>query len=110
MTSTIHMSLEARDLLPKTHVADTGFVNSALFVDARERFGIDLIGPTRGNRQWQAQAGAGFAARDFAIDCPATGNVSGRKGQPKLDSGACPRNGVGDQDQIRGCRLPGVFA
>ena len=78
VTSTIHTALEVRDLLPKTHVADTGFVNSALFVDARERFGIDLIGPTRGDRQWQAQAGAGFAARDFAIDfaqqramCPA---------------------------------------
>ena len=78
VTSTIHAALDARGLLPKAHIADTGFVNSALFVEARERFGVDLIGPTRGDRQWQARAGAGFAARDFAIDfaqqratCPA---------------------------------------
>ncbi len=42
--------------------------DAALFVDARERYGVDLIGPTRGDRQWQAQAGGGFAARDFVID------------------------------------------
>ncbi|SDA35274.1 Transposase DDE domain-containing protein [Methylobacterium sp. UNC378MF] len=77
-TSTIHTALDARGLLPKTHIDDTGFVNASLLVEARERHGIDLIGPTRGDRQWQAQAGAGFAARDFAVDftrqratCPA---------------------------------------
>lgn len=68
VTSTIHAALDTRGLLPKTHVADTGFVNSALFVEVQDRFGIDLVGPTRGDRQWQAQADAGFAARDFAID------------------------------------------
>ena len=78
VTATIHAALSTRGLLPATHVADTGFVNSALFVEARERYGIDLIGPTRGDQQWQAKAGAGFAARDFSIDfaaqratCPA---------------------------------------
>ena len=82
MTSTIHAGLDARGLLPTTHVADTGFVNAALFVDARERYGVDLIGPTRGDRQWQAQADGGFAARDFVVNftqqratCPA-GKVS----------------------------------
>lgn len=82
VTATIHAALDARGLLPTTHIADTGFVNSALFVDSRERYGVDLVGPTRGDRQWQAQADAGFAARDFAIDfaqqratCPA-GKVS----------------------------------
>ena len=45
---------------------------------ASKTYGIDLIGPTRGDNHWQAKAGAGFAARDFAIDweqqtatCPA---------------------------------------
>ena len=111
VTSTIHAALDARGLLPTTHVADTGFVNSALFVDARERYGIDLIGPTRGDRQWQAQADAGFAARDFAVDfaqqratCPAG------KAEPKLDTGTRPRHGAGDQDQVRSRRLPGLPA
>ncbi len=95
VTSTIHAALDARDLLPKTHVADTGFVNSALFVEARDHFGIDLVGPTRGDRQWQAQAGAGFAARDFAIDfarqqatCPA-GKVN-QSWTPALARGTAP--------------------
>ncbi len=35
-TSTIHAALNAQDLRPKTHIADTGFVNAALFVDARD--------------------------------------------------------------------------
>ena len=95
VTSTIHAALESRGLLPQTHVADTGFVNSALFVEARERFGVDLVGPTRGDRQCQAQAGAGFAARDFAIDfaqqratCPA-GKAS-QSWTPALARGTAP--------------------
>ena len=95
VTATIHATLDARGLLPTTHIADTGFVNSALFVDAREHYGVDLIGPTRGDRQWQAQAGAGFAARDFAIDfaqqratCPA-GKVS-QSWTPALVRGTAP--------------------
>ncbi len=95
VTSTIHAALDARGLLPATHVADTGFVNSALFVEARERYGVDLIGPTRGDQQWQAKAGAGFAARDFAIDfaaqratCPA-GNMS-QSWTPALARGTAP--------------------
>ena len=34
-TSTIHTALGARGLLPKTHIADTGFVNASLLVEAR---------------------------------------------------------------------------
>lgn len=78
VTSTIHAGLAAHGLLPATHIADTGFVNSALFVEAEAQYGIALIGPTRGDNQWQAKEGLGFAARDFAIDferqqatCPA---------------------------------------
>ena len=95
VTSAIHAALDARGLLPATHVADTGFVNSALFVEARERYGIDLVGPTRGDQQWQAKAGAGFAARDFAVDfaaqratCP-SGTVS-QSWTPALARGTAP--------------------
>ncbi len=68
VTETIHTSLADQGLLPDTHVADTGYVNSTLFVSSRTKYGIDLIGPTRGDNHWQAQAGQGFAARDFTID------------------------------------------
>ena len=110
-TSIIHAAPAARGLLPRTHIADTGFVNAALFVEAQERYGVDLIDPTRGDRQWQAQAGAGFAAPDFAIDfveqratCPA-----GKRSQswtPALARGTTPvvkiKFAVSD---CRACRL-----
>ena len=94
-TSTIYAALSTRGLLPTILVADTGFVNSALFVDARARYGVDLIGPTRGDRQWQAQADAGFAARDFAVDfaqqrvtCPA--RKASQSWTPALARGTAP--------------------
>jgi hypothetical protein len=62
------ISTGARQLLPEKHIADTGFVNSELFVSSRQTYGVDLIGPTRRDNHWQAKAGAGFAARDFAFD------------------------------------------
>ncbi len=95
VTSTIHAALDQRGLVPATHVAETGFVHSALFVEARERYGLDLIGPTRGDQQWQAKAGAGFAARNFVIDftaqratCPA-GKAS-QSWTPALARGRAP--------------------
>jgi hypothetical protein len=68
VTGQMHAHLAERQLLPGKHTADTGFVNSELFVSSRKTYGIDLIGPTRGDNHWQAKAGAGFAARDFTID------------------------------------------
>jgi hypothetical protein len=68
VTETIHASLAEHGLLPDKHIADTGYVNSTLFVSSQTIYGIDLIGPTRGDNHWQAKDGAGFAARDFVID------------------------------------------
>jgi hypothetical protein len=68
VTAQMHAHLAERQLLPAKHIADTGFVSSALFVSGRKTYGIELIGPTRGDNHWQAKAGAGFAARDFVID------------------------------------------
>jgi transposase len=68
VTERIHAELAKRQLVPSKHIADTGFVNSELFVSSRINYGIDLLGPTRNDNHWQAKAGAGFAARDFVID------------------------------------------
>jgi transposase len=68
VTETIHASLAHHQLLPDKHVADTGYVNSTLFVSSQTSYGIELIGPTRGDNHWQAKDGEGFAARDFTID------------------------------------------
>jgi transposase len=68
VTERIHASLAEHKLLPDKHVADTGYVNSTLFVSSQTSYGIELIGPTRGDNHWQAKDGEGFAARDFKID------------------------------------------
>jgi transposase len=68
VTATIHADLAEQDLLPAQHIADTGFVNSKLFVDSHHAYGIELIGPTRADNHWQAKTGTGFAASEFAID------------------------------------------
>jgi hypothetical protein len=77
-TPKIHAALEQRGLLPGTHIVDTGFLDADRFVKRREDSGVDLLGPTRLDEHWQAQAGAGFDAQHFQIDwdrqpatCPA---------------------------------------
>lgn len=77
-TPQIHSHLKANDLLPGDHIVDTGFLDAQLLVASQEDFGVNLVGPTRADDHWQAQADEGFAAKDFTIDwdkqevpCPA---------------------------------------
>jgi transposase len=77
-TPLIHAALKARDLLPSVHLVDTGFLDAELLVTSRDEYGVELLGPTRGDYRWQARAGEGFDAQHFQIDwdrqratCPA---------------------------------------
>jgi transposase len=77
-TPQIHAALEQRGLLPSTHIVDTGFLDADLFVQSRDDYGVDLLGPTRLDDHWQAREGAGFDVQHFQIDgdqqyasCPA---------------------------------------
>jgi transposase len=77
-TPKIHAALQQRDLLPGTHIVDTGFLDADLLVDSRRDYGVDLLGPTRLDYHWQAREGAGFDVQHFQIDwerqhatCPA---------------------------------------
>ena len=68
ITEKIHATLSNHQLVPEIHIADTGFVNSKVFVASKEKYGIELIGPTRSDNRWQAKEGQGFAAGEFEID------------------------------------------
>jgi transposase len=68
MTSVIHEALKAKDLLPDKHLADTGYVDAELLVQSQQEYGVDLVGPTRADYHWQANAAEGFAAGDFHVD------------------------------------------
>jgi len=78
VTLTIHARLNDKDLLPRIHVVDTGFLDAALLAESHRDYDIDLCGPTRVDRHWQARADEGFDAQSFQIDwereqvtCPA---------------------------------------
>ena len=78
----VHRALAQKGLLPAVHLADAGYMAARLLADSQRQYGVELVGPTRPNVQWQAKAGAGFAAEDFRVDwmaeratCP-TGRAS----------------------------------
>jgi len=74
----VHGALEARGLLPETHLVDAGYVDADQLVASCRDHGVTLLGPTPKDHQWQARSGEGFTVQDFALDwerevatCPA---------------------------------------
>jgi len=45
----IHHSLKAKDLLPRTHLVDSGYIDAALLVTTEKDYAVDLYGPPRAN-------------------------------------------------------------
>jgi Transposase DDE domain len=64
----IQEGLERQEVLPEQHLVDTGYVDANLLVTSQKRFGIDLVGPTRGDHKWQARKPPGFDASHFQLD------------------------------------------
>jgi transposase len=67
-TAPIHEALAAKGLAPSEHLVDAGYVSAEHLVGARERHGIDLIGPARPDQSWQKQVEGAFQASDFMVD------------------------------------------
>ena len=47
---------------------DTGYLDAELLATSQREYGVDLLGPTRSDYQWQAQAAQGFDVSHFQID------------------------------------------
>ncbi len=78
VTPQIHQALQHTGLLPALHLVDTAFLDAELLVTSRQEYDVELLGPTRRDWPWQAQAAQGFASADFVVDfdrcrstCPA---------------------------------------
>jgi transposase len=78
LTLGIQTALQAKDLLPHEHLVDLGYIDAGILVASQDDFGIDLIGPAKGDYRWQSRANEGFAAENFQVDwqqqvaiCPA---------------------------------------
>lgn len=63
----IHHALAVKGLAPCEHLVDAGYVRAEHLVAARERDGIELIGPARPDQSGQKREGA-FHVTDFTVD------------------------------------------
>ena len=68
LTATIHAHLAQRDLLPREHLLDAGYVDAGNLTTAQQDFGVDLVGPVARDTSWQAQTRQGFDVACFRID------------------------------------------
>ena len=66
-TETVQRSLIAKNLTPKEHFVDAGYVDAGLLCSSREK-GIELIGPPRSDKSWQGRTEGAFDQRAFTID------------------------------------------
>src|SRR6185503_17891532 len=64
----LQAGLQRRELLPATQLVDAGYVDAGTLVSSPAQYQVDLLGPALADTAWQARAGHGFAARDFALD------------------------------------------
>jgi transposase len=67
-TEAIHQALAQRDLLPRQHLVDAGYVDAELVLQSQQRYGIELVGPVSQNHQWQAKEGQGYDLASFTFD------------------------------------------
>jgi transposase len=68
VTDTIHQALEAKNLLPKEHLLDRGYVDTQVLSESQEGYGVEVVGPIRIDSTWQARSGKGFDVTHFTID------------------------------------------
>jgi transposase len=67
-TPRLHQALASKALLPALHLVDTGYLDAALLVTSQREYGVHVLGPTRADSTWQAQAAQGFDASSFQSD------------------------------------------
>ncbi len=68
MGPTIQQDLAQRDLLPGTHLVDTGYVNAEFLVTAQSQYHIDVVGPPMASYSHQSQSGHGYGLDAFELD------------------------------------------
>lgn len=64
----VHDALDDKNLLPREHLVDTGYVSTALLVAEPLRLGIRMIGPIRHTPNGRAKVPGGFTTDDFTVN------------------------------------------
>jgi transposase len=68
MGPTLVQDLAARDLLPGTHLLDSGYVDADFLVTAQQQYQIDVVGPPYGSYSWQHKIEHGYDLQAFILD------------------------------------------
>jgi transposase len=66
-TEEIQQSLADKCLLPSRHLVDCGYVDADLVLGSKQKHGVELFGPARYNRSWQAREG-GYESSLFKVN------------------------------------------
>jgi len=67
-TDTIHQHLQEKELLPKEHLVDGGYVDARALADGESIYGLDLIGPTKADDSWQSHREGRYGLSSFVVD------------------------------------------
>ncbi len=57
-----------KELLPKKHLVDTGYVDGTLLVSSKQKHDLELIGPVRDNVSWQSKNPDAYDISRFKIN------------------------------------------
>jgi transposase len=68
MVDAIHTHLAKRDLLPATHLVDSGYVSAQHIINQATTYGVDLVGAVLPENSWQARSADGLGISHFTID------------------------------------------
>ncbi len=68
MGPAIQQDLAAHDVMPGTHLLDSGYVDSHFLVQAQTQHQIDVVGPPFGSYSRQYKAGQGYDLHAFVLD------------------------------------------
>ncbi len=68
VVDTIHVSLKNKGLLPKEHLLDGAYLSGDNLVNSQDDYGVNLMGPVRQDKSWQARDENAFDQTHFDID------------------------------------------
>lgn len=68
LTEPIHDKLGQKELLPREHFMDTGYISAEDLVNMKEYYDVEIVGRVLPDTSWQAQANKGFDLTHFTID------------------------------------------
>jgi transposase len=67
-TALIQEALGQRQLLPREHIVDAGYIDAELLVSSRHDHQITLVGPPRPKAGWQNKVAGAYSYDQFTVD------------------------------------------